>query len=214
VLPYASDLQLLADSPELAVIFAFLRGSKQRVVLKGWSAERAYYASAQLRAETLAARLFGGKDPTLITPAAVSGNSASGNYTTASTYGGISLKDLIASQAWQEAPPAVRAAVCQRMAVCIFRALDKLNAAVSDTWGCPAAHCSSHAALHICACVCIRTASRMRAVCICSIGSKHSIMPGSSVPPAVSTAYIGTQMCSLDVCNELVPQRQQTQHHY
>jgi hypothetical protein len=116
VLEYTTDLKLLQDRTELAVMIADVYGSKCRVALKGWPAESAGCGDAQLHAEILASELFAGKDPTIIPPVAVSGNSTAGNFTTASTYGGPSLKGIHDSEAWQETPVAVRAVVMQRIA--------------------------------------------------------------------------------------------------
>jgi hypothetical protein len=125
-------VQVVMDYDEMAVLFCTMDGttsSTRRIALKVWEAERARAAQQQLESESEATNMFPG-DPLMITALVISGNTESGNFTTALVCGGCSLQDLVDNQPWWALPITARAAVCQRVAACGFRALDKMHAAV------------------------------------------------------------------------------------
>jgi hypothetical protein len=89
-------VQLLMANDELDVVHCTLRGTTRRITFKAWLAERAQAAQQQLLSESKAPGLFP-RDPLMVTALVISGNTASGNFTTASVYGGCSLEDLVNS---------------------------------------------------------------------------------------------------------------------
>jgi hypothetical protein len=129
------DVQVLGDYSNLAVMRAIVGTSKQSLIYKAWPAERAESSLEQLQAEQKAGVLFR-SNPTLIPPVAISGNTPSGSFTTVSTFGGCSLKDMMDSNKWWKLPPHDRAVMYKRVGACSFTALETMNEAVSDPCCC------------------------------------------------------------------------------
>jgi hypothetical protein len=100
------------------------------LMAKGWQAWRAVANHEQLLCERRAA-LHLPWSPTMVTPLAISANTASGSCCTITQHAGYSLQALMDHPVWQEQDLHARAAVVQRVGWCTCSVLDKLQQAVS-----------------------------------------------------------------------------------